>query len=126
MEPTPSASTSRSGTSFAAIQQQQKDQLSNNAKPKKSLLEIQREEEEFQAEVDFMTWWTMEEERLRLQEQVTVSSSAPAKQRPYGGRGGKRPSNTKRKPAADARPLKPSNGSRRPPDQTKPVPSSSS
>ena len=37
---------------------------------KRSLLEIQEEEQARQAEDDFLKWWTAEEERVKLQAQV--------------------------------------------------------
>lgn len=117
VEPVVSTPPSAGGASFAAIQQQQQQQLSNKARPKKSLLEIQREEEERRAEIDFISWWTAEEERLRSQAQAVeaelgAASSSPANRKPYGGRGGKRTSNVKRKPTVGAQP---SSGSREPP-----------
>lgn len=85
---------------------------------------IQQEEEEFQAEIDFMSWWTGEEEHVRIKAETQApfaeASAASPNGKPYGGRGGKRTSNVKRKPAADgSRPPKPSNNSRRPSGQAK-------
>ena len=80
--------------SFAAIQQQQREQPSLKGKPKQSLLDIQQEEEAQQVEIDFMKWWTGEEERLRL-ERISgdaggpSSSSSAARRRRGGRRGGK-------------------------------------
>ncbi|KAF8316609.1 hypothetical protein DL93DRAFT_745756 [Clavulina sp. PMI_390] len=122
-EPTPPpAAPSGNVTSFAAIQQQQKEALITRPKPKTSLLDIQREEEDIQAEIDFMSWWTGEEERLRQEAAAVAASQAQGQgsgkdKKPNGGRGGKRPSNVKRtKPATDANQAGPSN-SNPPPNQ---------
>lgn len=125
VEPLPVPSPSITGRSFAAIQQQQQEQISNSSKPKKSLLEIQQEEEDLQAEIDFISWWAMEEERLRLQalaEANNAQSSAPSpKGRSNGGRGGKRASNARGKPAVggDRSPKPPNRVSRRASPQLK-------
>ncbi|KAF8071818.1 hypothetical protein FPV67DRAFT_1482821 [Lyophyllum atratum] len=59
------------GLSFAAIQQLELDQLAGaSGKDKRSLLEIQEEEQALQAEADFLTWWTAEEERVRLETEM--------------------------------------------------------
>lgn len=78
-----------SNPSFAAIQQQQRAQSAHNEKPKRSLLDIQREEQEMQAEMNFLKWWTAEEERIRsqsIEEQVGPDSGSTRKQRTKGGR----------------------------------------
>lgn len=69
--------------SFAAIQQQERDRNAMPAKPKKSLVEIQAEEAQRdadrQAEQDFMNWWNAEEARLQAEEAETLRRlSAPA------------------------------------------------
>ena len=52
--------------SFLAIQQLQQEQVASAPKEKRSLLEIQAEERDRQAEEDFLKWWAAEEERLKL------------------------------------------------------------
>lgn len=56
--------------SFAAIQQLQLDQGFVPALDKRSLLEIQEEEQARQAEDDFLKWWAAEEERVKLESQA--------------------------------------------------------
>lgn len=121
VEAAPSTSPSTSGASFATIQRQQQQQVPNKAIPKKSLLEIQREEEEHRVETDFISWWNAEEERLRLQSQAQAAEAelvaaghVPSSSRkPYAGPGGKRASHAKRKPVTGDRSQKPT-GSRQP------------
>ena len=43
---------------------------------KRSLLEIQEEEQARQAEDDFLKWWATEEERVKLEAQVLAISQA--------------------------------------------------
>ncbi|KAI0262373.1 hypothetical protein BC834DRAFT_892147 [Gloeopeniophorella convolvens] len=64
-----------SPVSFAEIQQLQ-SQPDKAAKDKRSLRDIQAEEAEIQAEVDFMKWWTAEEERIRLETEASIASAA--------------------------------------------------
>ncbi|KAJ4479374.1 hypothetical protein J3R30DRAFT_3702623 [Lentinula aciculospora] len=59
--------TNRKGVSFVAIQQYQLEQGTSNLKDKRSLLEIQQEEQAKQEEEDFLKWWNAEEERVRLE-----------------------------------------------------------
>ena len=49
------------------------------AQPKKSLREIQEEEQAKQAEEEFLRWWAEEEERIRLETMVaaTIPDVAP-------------------------------------------------
>ena len=70
----PEVGSSTTPPSFAAIQQQQRDQGATPNKSKKSLLEIQEEEQARQAEVDFLKWWAAEEERIRLETQTSYPS----------------------------------------------------
>jgi hypothetical protein len=56
--------------SFAAIQQLQLDQGFVPVLDKRSLLEIQEEEQARQAEDDFLKWWAAEEERVKLESQT--------------------------------------------------------
>ncbi|KAI0248740.1 hypothetical protein BJV78DRAFT_1331173 [Lactifluus subvellereus] len=59
--------------SFAEIQQLQ-SQPNTVVNERRSLRDIQAEEAELQAEVDFMKWWTAEEERIRLENEAMVAS----------------------------------------------------
>lgn len=60
--------------SFAAIQLAQLEQETVPAKDKRSLKEIQEEEQARQAEADFLKWWAAEEERVKLEEQATLAA----------------------------------------------------
>ncbi|KAJ3888511.1 hypothetical protein GG344DRAFT_53490 [Lentinula edodes] len=55
------------GVSFVAIQQLQLEQGTSNINDKRSLLEIQQEEQAKREEEDFLKWWNAEEERVRLE-----------------------------------------------------------
>jgi inhibitor of Bruton tyrosine kinase len=59
--------------SFAEIQQLQ-SQPNVVVKERRSLRDIQAEEAELQAEVEFMKWWTAEEERIRLENEAMLAS----------------------------------------------------
>ena len=75
--------------SFAAIQQAQREQDMLPMKDKRSLKQIQEEEQAKQVEEDFLKWWALEEERMRL-EQAGISaaaSGASSDQRPRMDRG---------------------------------------
>ncbi|KAF9517081.1 hypothetical protein BS47DRAFT_1390126 [Hydnum rufescens UP504] len=86
--PSPPSTSGVSTPSFTLIQQQQQEQLSKKGKAKQSLLDIQQEEADQQAEIDFMKWWTAEEERLRLE---SVASNVGGPSSPSDrGRGGRR------------------------------------
>ncbi|KAG6840585.1 hypothetical protein C0991_005725 [Blastosporella zonata] len=63
------------GMSIIAIQQLELDQLADGAagKDRRSLREIQEEEQALQAEADFLTWWAEEEERVRIETMLTES-----------------------------------------------------
>ena len=70
MHPTPepaiSPSLPASVMSFVAIQYSQQEQLlASPAKDKRSLREIQEEEQALEAEANFLKWWTAEEERVQ-------------------------------------------------------------
>lgn len=74
--------------SFMAIQQLQLDQGFAPVNDKRSLREIQEEEQARQAEDDFLKWWAAEEERvkLELEEQIQLinqrgQAQIPKKQR---------------------------------------------
>jgi hypothetical protein len=64
--------------SFTEIQQLQ-SQPNTAATERRSLRDIQAEEAELQAEVDFMKWWTAEEERIRLENEAMMASLAQPK-----------------------------------------------
>ncbi|KAF8810432.1 hypothetical protein BYT27DRAFT_7186506 [Phlegmacium glaucopus] len=64
-EPTVSPTLPASVMSFVAIQYSQQEQLASPAKDKRSLREIQEEEQALEAEADFLKWWTAEEERVQ-------------------------------------------------------------
>ena len=65
--------------SFVAIQYSQQEQLSASspAKDKRSLREIQEEEQALEAEANFLKWWTAEEERV--QEEALVLAQFQSK-----------------------------------------------
>lgn len=71
--------------SFAAIQQLQLEQDATPKVDKRSLLEIQEEEQARQQEADFLRWWTAEEERMRA-EQMAVPVPPKRAQKPRVGR----------------------------------------
>jgi hypothetical protein len=76
--------------SFAEIQQLQ-SQPNTTTKGRRSLMDIQAEEAELQAEADFMKWWTAEEERIRLEnEAMAASLLQPQKQQPQQRSRGRR------------------------------------
>lgn len=65
-EPAVSPSLPASVMSFVAIQYSQQEQLlASPAKDKRSLREIQEEEQALEAEANFLKWWTAEEERVK-------------------------------------------------------------
>ncbi|KAJ3814922.1 hypothetical protein F5876DRAFT_31863 [Lentinula aff. lateritia] len=68
-EPLPPSITNSNlkGVSFVAIQQLQLEQGTSNINDKRSLLEIQQEEQAKREEEDFLKWWNAEEERVRLE-----------------------------------------------------------
>ncbi|GLB40300.1 putative regulator of chromosome condensation (RCC1) repeat [Lyophyllum shimeji] len=91
----PSPAQPTTGMSFAEIQRLQLDQLAGApGKDKRSLREIQEEERALQAEADFLTWWTAEEERIRLEtqlaEEAMAQSAAEAAGRKQAGEGGRK------------------------------------
>jgi len=57
-----------SGLSFIAIQQMQLDQGPAIVVDKRSITQIQEEEQALQAEADFLKWWHAEEERVKQEE----------------------------------------------------------
>ncbi|KAF8159222.1 hypothetical protein B0H34DRAFT_394330 [Crassisporium funariophilum] len=66
----PVASPATSGMSFVAIQYAQQEQVVAPVKDKRSLREIQEEEQARQVEADFLTWWSAEE--VRMQEEAAA------------------------------------------------------
>jgi len=78
-EPAVSPSLPASVMSFVAIQysQQEQLQLASPAKDKRSLREIQEEEQALEAEANFLKWWTAEEERV--QEEALVLAQFQSK-----------------------------------------------
>ena len=97
-EPVSRASSSGAPISFAEIQQLQ-SRPAQAANERRSLRDIQTEEAELQAEVEFLKWWTAEEERIRLENEAVAASllaqsSQPRQQRQHQrGRRGKTPAN---------------------------------
>jgi hypothetical protein len=59
-----------SGVSLVAIQQLQLEQGTTPVKGKRSLREIQEEEQSRQVEADFLKWWSEEEERVKAEEEA--------------------------------------------------------
>lgn len=79
-EPAVSPSLPASVMSFVAIQYSQQEQLAS-AKDKRSLREIQEEEQALEAEANFLKWWTAEEERVQEEALVLAQfQSKPNKQ----------------------------------------------
>ena len=77
-EPAVSPSLPASVMSFVAIQYSQQEQLlASPAKDKRSLREIQEEEQALEAEANFLKWWTAEEERV--QEEALVLAQFQSK-----------------------------------------------
>lgn len=91
VQPVVQPTSTASGMSFIAIQELQREQESLGApkKDKRSLKQIQEEEQARQVEEDFMRWWQAEEERLRL-EQMPPEAGPPAVREKGKGRGKKR------------------------------------
>ncbi|EJF64315.1 hypothetical protein DICSQDRAFT_54213 [Dichomitus squalens LYAD-421 SS1] len=81
-------SSSRSVTSFAAIQLSQAEQDAPASKDKRSLVEIQEEERARQVEEDFLRWWAAEEERLKEEQAVTAALLEEPPKKPKKSRGG--------------------------------------
>lgn len=96
--------------SFAAIQQQQLDRGAAKPPAKKTLLEIQKEESDLQKEIDFLSWWTAEEERMKAEAEaearalsgssnsVGPSGRAGNSSHPATAQGKKRSAANRRKP----------------------------
>ncbi|GJJ07428.1 hypothetical protein Clacol_001630 [Clathrus columnatus] len=73
----PDVSPSIPGLSFSAIQQQQLSQA-RPAKVKQSLRQIQDEERARREEEDFLKWWAAEEERVKIETTMALSSHTDA------------------------------------------------
>lgn len=75
--------------SFVDIQQQQREQVLQS-KGKRSLREIQEEEQAKQEEEDFLKWWTAEEQRLKAETEAAdtklpnAESNSPGRERRAG------------------------------------------
>ncbi|KAH9930197.1 uncharacterized protein B0H18DRAFT_1083842 [Fomitopsis serialis] len=82
-------SSTTTGMSFVAIQELQREQAREPAKDKRSLLQIQEEEQARQAEEDFLRWWSAEEARLKAEEQgdreTQGQGKKPRRSRPAKG-----------------------------------------
>ncbi|KAJ3760008.1 hypothetical protein EV360DRAFT_40745 [Lentinula raphanica] len=74
------------GMSFVAIQQAQLEQGTSNAKDKRSLLEIQQEEQAKREEEDFLKWWNAEEERVRLETEAMERLASAGDKGRQGGK----------------------------------------
>ncbi|PFH48643.1 hypothetical protein AMATHDRAFT_5613 [Amanita thiersii Skay4041] len=123
--PNPSTTSTHagSGISFVAIQQLQLEQASEPQKDKRSLREIQAEEEARQQEEDFLKWWAAEEERVRLESEavtraLTGSSQGPSDKTRKKARGPKgtqhgKPDSQDRRPQSDAQARGSKSGDRR-------------
>ncbi|KAG6914357.1 hypothetical protein DXG01_000829 [Tephrocybe rancida] len=75
-------------TSFLAIQQSELSQLEQGpARDRRSLREIQEEEQALRAEAEFLTWWAEEEERVRSEGLVSQSGGGEERGRGTGRRG---------------------------------------
>ena len=87
---TPSTpSVQSSPMSFLAIQQQQRNVQA--PKVKQSILEIQAEQREKQAEEDFLKWWAAEEERLKAESSVASAGGAGSKGKSQDGKKSRNP-----------------------------------
>jgi len=74
--------------SFAAIQQEQQDHdQEQDPKGKRSLLEIQKEEQALREEEDFLKWWTAQEQRLKVETEVAHVLMADSGSSNIRGRG---------------------------------------
>ncbi|KAF7985816.1 hypothetical protein HWV62_474 [Athelia sp. TMB] len=89
-----------SGLSFVAIQQMQLDQGPTAVVDKRSILQIQEEEQALQAEADFMKWWHAEEERVKQEEaQIAAFTRGDVVQ----GKLPRKPKSAKKNPVAKQR-----------------------
>ncbi|KAI9440915.1 hypothetical protein H4582DRAFT_1811180 [Lactarius indigo] len=86
--------------SFAEIQQLQ-SRPTQVANERRSLKDIQAEEAELQAEVEFMKWWTAEEERIRLENEAVAASLLAQSNQSRHQRKGRRGKTQANAPLAD-------------------------
>ncbi|KAI0339735.1 hypothetical protein BDW22DRAFT_1486805 [Trametopsis cervina] len=70
------STTATTGMSFVAIQQLQLEQDTTPKKDKRSLVEIQEEEQARRAEEDFMKWWAAEEERMKMEQEAESAKAS--------------------------------------------------
>ncbi|KIL60845.1 hypothetical protein M378DRAFT_130290 [Amanita muscaria Koide BX008] len=97
-------------SSFVAIQQLQLEQASaglSSKDNKRSLREIQAEEETRQQEQDFLRWWAAEEERVRLESDAALSRAMADSARVDGGsssKGRRKPHAGKKSSTKDGKP----------------------
>ncbi|KAK1230240.1 hypothetical protein PQX77_006668 [Marasmius sp. AFHP31] len=74
------------GMSFVAIQQLELEQGAASEKDKRSLVDIQKEEQDKRQEEEFMRWWQAEEERVRLEaEELRLGEERSRKETAKGG-----------------------------------------
>ena len=102
MEPAIESSTPlpTSGLSFVAIQQMQLDQGPTAVVDKRSIIQIQEEEQALQAEADFMKWWHAEEERVKQEEaQIATLTRGDG----VRGKSPRKPKSAKKHPVAKQR-----------------------
>jgi hypothetical protein len=83
--------------SFAAIQKLQLDEAFMPGNDKRSLLEIQEEQQARQAEDDFLRWWAAEEERMKLESQA---AHVPSFHQGGQGKGSRTPKGPRKKAPA--------------------------
>jgi hypothetical protein len=105
--------------SFVAIQQLQLDQVAGSGKDKRSLREIQEEEKSLQEEADFLTWWTAEEARIKLEAEAAAASQQRRSKQPRR-RSGKQPEQLD--VPASSKPNRPKRQPRKPIQQVKVIP----
>lgn len=89
VQPSVKPASSGSSMSFTAIQMAQLEQETVPVKDKRSLKEIQEEEQARQVEEDFMKWWAAEEERVKQEEQAIVAALAPSRPQQQKAKKGK-------------------------------------
>ncbi|KAF9527809.1 hypothetical protein CPB83DRAFT_894990 [Crepidotus variabilis] len=95
VQPTPKASPSTtSGMSFAEIQDSQKKQVPP-VMDKRTLKEIQEEEQSLQAEADFLKWWTAEEERVKEEAQALAQFEKDFKEQQHSSEKSAKPAKAK-------------------------------
>ncbi|OJA20708.1 hypothetical protein AZE42_06915 [Rhizopogon vesiculosus] len=103
VQPVVQSSATPSSLSFAEIQQSQILQDRSTPKDKRSLVEIQEEEQAIRLEVDFMKWWTAEEARIQeeARQASEVLGASPSRRK---NQGGKKPRPSPRSKAGETTP----------------------